>query len=90
MRYAWHANVAELFKTPGASPQSPTYPNKLVELYTQDGYLHIKSDRWAPLKYGGAMHETHTLINLSQVVYINVFEGDNDMVRLRIGLAKME
>lgn len=70
------------------------YPNRLLDLYTADGFLVIRWTRWEDpeLSYETPPEpvEVHTFINLSQVVYCNVKAGDDGRSYLHIQLAKTE
>jgi hypothetical protein len=92
--YVRTRQAAERQRGPDWKTRIADYPNKLLDLYTADGFLVIQWTRW---KDPETAYETppepvevHTFINLSEVVFCNVKADDDGRYRLRIKLAKAE
>jgi len=83
---------AERHKWPNSGKGIAGYPNRLLDLYTDQGFLVIKWNRWkSPKRPHDAGHvDVYTLINLSRIVYANLSDSGNGKYGLRLELANGE
>jgi len=90
--YVWTQEEAERHKGPKSEELTAHYPNRLLDLYTDDGFLVVKWNRWKSPKrpHDEGSADVHTLINLSRIVYLNVNDRGNGKYHLRIELGKTE
>jgi hypothetical protein len=90
--FVWTEEEAERQKGPNSEKDISRYPNKLLGLYTDKGFLVIKWNRWkSPTRPYDEKHvDVYTMINLSQIVYLNVNDYGTGKYHLRIKLAKGE
>jgi hypothetical protein len=88
--YVWTEEEADRYRGPNWLTRIHCYPNRILDLYSDNGFLVIKWTRWRSPERPHDDHpqvDRYTMINLDQIVYLNAINYQDETYGIRVGLA---